>query len=137
MGTWRRIALAMTFGFILAGAIGVCRAEAAADNFDDFYKCPMSSEIKNREGALGWWSRRSAEQQRVVLALPCEERFVPLVCIFLYEPDLIGCTNKGIAEYRANKYCQAKCYDLLSQEMADCKQQFKKTFKRPFPPATS
>lgn len=89
------------------------------------------------DGARGWWDRRTAAQHKVILALPCEERYIPMVCIFLYEPDLVDCTNKGVAEKRATAACQKKGFDLMSQELADCKDEFKKTFKPPFPRVTS
>jgi hypothetical protein len=132
-----RATLAVAFCAASILVPGAERALAADDGLQDYLKCPMSSEIKNKEGAMGWWHRRTPQQQRIVLALPCEERFVPIVCIFLYDPDLVDCSNKGLAEYRANKACEAKGYDLLSQEMSDCKQNFKKTFKQPFSATTS
>lgn len=79
-----------------------------------------------------WWNKRTPEQQTYIRDLPCNERYIPMVCIFLFDPDLKGCTNRGVAESRANASCQAKGYDLMSQELADCKDTFKKTFKKPF-----
>jgi hypothetical protein len=137
MAAFMRVALATFLCLAFSIAPGVAPRAFAASNMEDYLKCPMSSEIKNKEGAMGWWNRRSPEQQRIVLALPCEERFVPIVCIFLYDPNLVECSNKGLAEYRANKACETKGLDLLSQEMADCKDSFKKTFKRPFGATTS
>lgn len=132
-----RLTTAALLGLVFAAGPGTTQTMAADDHLQDYLKCPMSSEIKNKEGAMGWWRRRSPEQQRIVLALPCEERFVPIVCIFLYDPDLVECSNKGLAEYRANKACEAKGLDLLSQEMSDCKARFKKTFRQPFSATTS
>lgn len=137
MRTFPQIALAALVGFALVVSALIVPAAAADQGLEDYLKCPMSSEIKNKDGAMGWWHRRSPEQQRIVLALPCEERFVPIVCIFLYDPNLVECSNKGLAEYRANKACEATGLDLLSQEMADCKAKFKKTFKQPFSATTS
>lgn len=79
-----------------------------------------------------WWDKRTPEQQKYIRELPCNERYIPMTCIFLFDPDLKGCTNKAVAESRANAACQAKGYDLMSEEMADCKAEFKKTFKPPF-----
>jgi len=137
MRAFLRIALAALMSLALVAGALIVPAAAVDQGLEDYLKCPMSSEIKNKEGAMGWWHRRSPEQQRIVLALPCEERFVPIVCIFLYDPNLVECSNKGLAEYRANKACEAKGLDLLSQEMADCKEAFKKTFKYPFSTKTS
>ena len=79
-----------------------------------------------------WWDKRTPEQQKYIRELPCKERYIPMVCIFLFDPDLKGCTNKGVAESRASAACQAKGYDLMSQEFADCKSDYKKNFKPPF-----
>tara|TARA_R110000868_G_scaffold144396_3_gene363489 strand:+ start:14590 stop:14973 length:384 start_codon:yes stop_codon:yes gene_type:complete len=79
-----------------------------------------------------WWDKRNPEQQKYISELPCEERYLPMICIFLFNPDLKGCTNDSVAEYRANKACQAKGLDLLSEEMLACKNDFKKSFKTPF-----
>lgn len=79
-----------------------------------------------------WWDKRNPEQQKYIRDLPCDERYIPMICIFLFDPDLKGCTNKGVAEFRASASCQAKGMDLLSQEMLDCKTEYKKSFKVPF-----
>lgn len=94
----------------------------------------MQSETRKipDERMQEWWDKRSPEQQKYIRELPCNERYIPMVCIFLFDPDLKGCTNKGVAESRANAACQSKGYDLMSQELADCKSDFKKTFKSPF-----
>lgn len=77
------------------------------------------------------------EQKKYIRELPCQERYIPMVCIFLWEPDLRGCTNKGVAEYRANKSCEEQGYALLSEEHVACKERYKKTFVPPFPGSTS
>ena len=79
-----------------------------------------------------WWDKRNPEQQKYIRELPCDERYITMVCIFLFDPDLKGCTNHGVAESRASAACQAKGLDLLSQEMSDCKDAYKKTFHAPF-----
>jgi hypothetical protein len=107
------------------------------DRDEAILQCLMSPLVKNVDGARGWWDRRTAAQHKIILALPCEERYIPMVCIFLYAPDLTDCTNKGVAESRAPAACQKKGFDLMSQELADCKEEFKKTFKPPFPRVTS
>lgn len=127
------------FAFVLALLAGVARqpAFAVSENDEGVVNCLMSSRVQNREGAQGWWDRRTEAQRKIILALPCSERYIPMVCIFLYEPDLVDCTNKGVAESRATSACQAKGYELLSQELVDCKAEFKKTFKPPFPHVSS
>lgn len=79
-----------------------------------------------------WWNRRSADEKKYISELPCEQRYIPMVCIFLFEPDLRGCTNKGGAEYRADKACTAEGHALLSEAHQACKERFKKTFVPPF-----
>jgi hypothetical protein len=119
-------------------AVGLQQNRAkAADNADAVASCLTSERVKSLEGARAWWKRRTPEEQRVVLAVPCDERYIPLTCIFLYEPDLIGCTNKGVAEKRATAACQAKGLELLSPAMTDCTEKFKKTFKAPLSGASS
>tara|TARA_R110000868_G_scaffold144396_3_gene363488 strand:+ start:14097 stop:14498 length:402 start_codon:yes stop_codon:yes gene_type:complete len=103
----------------------------ALGTVEDYLACPMSDQIRNKEAAIAWWNRRSELEQRLVLSVPCVERFAPIICIFLYNPDLKGCTEKGLAEYRANKSCQDRGMDLLSQQMSDCKEEFKRNYKPP------
>jgi hypothetical protein len=125
--------------FVLAATvlIGERQAFAVSSSDEGVIACLMSDRVKNREGAQGWWDRRTDAQHKIILALPCEERYIPMVCIYLFEPDLADCTNKGVAEKRATAFCQAKGFDLMSQELADCKGKFKKTFKPPFPHVSS
>ncbi|MGV8995985.1 MAG: hypothetical protein ACOH12_03455 [Parvibaculaceae bacterium] len=131
-----RVALAALFVWAMTLPITIIPTYALG-TVEDYLACPMSDQIKDKDAAIAWWNRRSEAQQRVVLALPCVERFVPIVCIFLYDPDLNKCTNDGVAEYRANKSCQDKGLDILSQDMSDCKAKYKKTYKPPFSKATS
>ncbi len=96
-------------------------------------ECIDSEKSGNPQATAAWWGRRSAEEKKYISELPCEERYIPMVCIFLYDPDLRGCTNKGVAEYRADKACSKKGHELLSVEHAACKEDFKKPFAPPFP----
>jgi hypothetical protein len=103
---------------------------AYADKAPD---CMQSDTRHMADGKLQeWWDKRSPEQQKYIRELPCKERYIPMVCIFLFDPDLKECTNKGVAESRASASCQAKGLDLMSQEFADCKDAYKKSFKVPF-----
>ena len=114
---------------------GVSEAQSASDTIPD---CINSETNGTRPGdGIAWWGRRTAEQKKYIRELPCNERYIPMVCIFLWEPDLRGCTNKGVAEYRADKECTKQGYELLSAEHVACKDQFKKTFVPPFPNPTS
>ncbi|MGB3811008.1 MAG: hypothetical protein WA943_13025 [Parvibaculum sp.] len=118
---------ALAFGLIAWTALP---SSALADKAPD---CMQSDTRKLSDERLQeWWDKRTPEQQTYIRDLPCKERYIPMVCIFLFDRDLKGCTNNGVAEFRANAACQAKGYDLMSEEMADCKETFKKTFKKPF-----
>ena len=112
-------------GLFLAGA-GEARAQGIPE-------CIDSDTIGNPQATAAWWGRRSAEEKKYISELPCKERYIPMVCVFLWEPDLRDCTNRGVAEYRADKACSADGYELLSEEHAACKERFKKTFVPPFP----
>lgn len=96
-------------------------------------ECIDSDKTGNPQATATWWSRRSAEEKKYISELPCEQRFIPMVCIFLWDPDLRGCTNKGVAEYKADRACTAEGHALLSEAHASCKDRFKKSFTPPFP----
>lgn len=96
-------------------------------------ECIDSDKAGNPQATAAWWNRRSPEQKKYISELPCEQRFIPMVCIFLWDPDLRGCTNKGVAEYKADKACSAEGHALLSEAHSSCKERFKKTFTPPFP----
>lgn len=96
-------------------------------------ECIDSDKTGNPQATAAWWNRRSPEQKKYISELPCEQRFIPMVCIFLWDPDLRGCTNKGVAEYQADRACSAEGHALLSEAHASCKDRFKKTFTPPFP----
>src|SRR5882757_847001 len=113
-------AAALVLGALIC--LGSKSVLAASKDDVGVINCLMSDRVKNREGAQGWWDRRTDAQHKIILALPCEERYIPMVCIYLFEPDLADCTNKGVAEKRATAFCQAKGLDLMSQELADCKE---------------
>ena len=120
--------------FVLAVSVTVWTAMPSAAKADQHPDCMQSDSRALPAGRTQeWWDKRTPEQQKYIRTLPCKERYIPMVCIFLFDPDLKGCVNKGVAEYRANAACEAKGYDLMSEEMLDCKNKFKKTFKNPFP----
>ncbi|MBX3503843.1 MAG: hypothetical protein KF895_00080 [Parvibaculum sp.] len=96
-------------------------------------ECIDSDKTGNPQATAAWWGRRSPEQKKYISELPCEQRYIPMVCIFLWDPDLRGCTNKGVAEYRADKACSAKGHAILSEAHEACKADFKKSFTPPFP----
>ncbi|MCE9649245.1 MAG: hypothetical protein K8R18_06425 [Parvibaculum sp.] len=119
--------------FALAVGLAVWTALPAPALADKAPECMQSDTRKIPDERMQeWWDKRTPEQQTYIRDLPCKERYIPMVCIFLFDPDLKGCTNKGVAESRANAVCQAKGYDLMSQELLDCKNNYKKTFKMPF-----
>ncbi|MBA4209590.1 MAG: hypothetical protein C0454_08680 [Parvibaculum sp.] len=96
-------------------------------------ECIDSEKTGNPQATAAWWGRRSAEEKKYISELPCEQRYIPMVCIFLWDPDLRGCTNKGVAEYRADKACAAKGHAILTEAHEACKADFKKSFTPPFP----
>lgn len=119
--------------FVLGFGLTAWTAMPTAAHADKAPDCLQSASRGVSDQSLQeWWNRRTPEQKTYIAGLPCDERYIPMTCIFLYDPDLKGCTNKGVAEFRANAACQAKGYDLMSQEQLDCKNKFKKTFKPPF-----
>lgn len=123
----------LLIGFAVIGLSFAGVEEAHAQGVPE---CIDSDKTGNPDATASWWGRRSAEEKKYISELPCEERYIPMVCIFLYDPDLRGCTNKGVAEYRADKVCTKKGFELLSEEHAACKDDFKKTFTPPFPAAS-
>lgn len=132
--------LLLGLGFCIAGSYAGSAAAQGSDaqGSSDIPDC-INSETNGTRPADGiaWWNRRTPEQQKYIRELPCNERYIPMVCVFLWDPDLRGCTNNGVAEYRADKACTAEGYELLSAEHAACKERFKKTFVPPFPNPTS
>lgn len=103
---------------------------------------PMPACVDSERGdaakAEAWWNRRTPEQQKYITELPCEERYIPMVCIFLFNPDLRGCVNKRVADYRASKYCDQQGYELLSAEHVACQKKWiREKYKEPFPNAGS
>lgn len=125
------VQICLVFGLgvvlFLVSAPGTAHAQGVPECID------TKDESRNNPGATAqWWGRRSAEEKKYISDLPCEERFIPMVCIFLYDPDLRACTNKGVAEYRADKECSSKGHALLSTAHAACKEDFKKSFTPPF-----
>ncbi|MEQ8378415.1 hypothetical protein [Parvibaculum sp.] len=128
----------LVLGLALVGISFFANGSEAQDASDPIPDC-INSETNGTRPADGiaWWGRRSTEQKKYIRELPCNERYIPMVCIFLWDPDLRGCTNKGVAEYRADKECTKQGYELLSAEHVACKERFKKTFVPPFPNTTS
>lgn len=116
------------------GLVGMAMGSSSA-HAQDVPECiDTDDQTRNNPAATAqWWSRRTPEQKKYISELPCQERFIPMVCIFLFDPDLRGCTNRGVAEYRADKSCTDKGLALLSEEHAACKEDFKKSFAPPFP----
>lgn len=113
---------------LLALPVSVAYAAAPVDGdrASNPWACLAPSSAEELANAKSWWDRRSAEEQAIMLSLPCEERFMPAVCIFLFEPDLKACTAKRVAEYRANRVCDAKGLEILTQEFVDCTEDYKR-----------
>ena len=113
---------------VLALPISTAYAAAPleADTVSNPWACLAPQSAEELSNARAWWNRRTAEEQSIMLSLPCEERFMPAVCIFLFEPDLKSCTAKRVADYRANRVCDAKGLELLTQEFVDCTEDYKR-----------
>jgi len=128
------ICLLLGLGIVLSGLVApqTAQAQGVPECIDT-----NNANQSNPQATAAWWGRRSAEEKKYISELPCEERYIPMVCVFLYEPDLRGCTNKGVAEYRADKACTAKGHALLSEAHSACKEEFKKSFTPPFPGQSS
>lgn len=104
--------------------------EARADKAPD---CLESTERPMAPGfTQTWWDKRTPQQQKYMRELPCEERYIPMVCILLADPDLKQCTNLRVADFRASRACKGKGADFMSEEFAACREAFKKTFVPPF-----
>lgn len=129
----RYLAIAAFVAFV--GAVGLAGA-ASAQQYEKTPDAPdcLSSDKRpsNPANTDGWWDRRTAEEQHYIRTLPCEERYIPTVCIFLFNPDLRACTIKGVAEKRANAACMAEGYELLTPEMANCEKKFISNFEPEF-----
>lgn len=112
---------------MLAGSALLLGAHSAkAESDEEAAACLAQKTPDDQAKALSWWGRRSADEKKILLSVSCEERYIPAVCIFLYDPDLKGCTAKGVAEYRAERACAAKGFKILTQEFVDCKEDWKR-----------
>lgn len=104
----------------------------AEDLYNELRRCLDSATQGNPAEGENWWNRRSAEQQKYMIELPCEEKHIVAVCVFLYDPDLTGCTNKGVARFRADRHCAAQGHEILSEERAACSREYVANFKPVF-----
>jgi len=121
--------MAFGLGMVVMKAMPVSAAEMPA--------C-VDSERGNAAKAQAWWDRRSPQEQKYISELPCEERYIPMVCIFLWVPDLQSCVNKRVGNFRASKYCDQQGFELLSEEHVACQKKWiREKYKEPFPNASS
>lgn len=111
---------------LAGGAVLGTSAVKAGESDAQASACLAQKTSDEQAKALSWWGRRSSEEKKILLSVSCEERYIPAVCIFLYDPDLKGCTAKGVAEYRAERACAAKGFEILTQELVDCKDDWKR-----------
>ena len=102
--------------------LGLPAGEARADTVPDCLEAETGPKV---EGAgQAWWDRRTAQEQNMMRTLPCKERYIVAVCIFLQEPDLNACVNKGVSRKRAAVHCAQEGHEILSKEMAACESAF-------------
>lgn len=119
MRHWCLIKLVMIIGLSFS-ALAVSTLFAAPAVADTIPECLDSKTTGNETNAQAWWDRRSAEEQSYMRDLPCEKRYIVAVCIFLYDPDIKACTNKGVARFDAARHCAAQGHEILSQADATC-----------------
>ena len=121
----------------MACGLGIIVMKAMPASASPMPSC-VDSDRGNATKAKAWWDRRSPQEQKYITELPCEERYIPMVCIFLWEPDLRGCVNKRVGDYRASKYCDQQGFEMLSEAHAACQKKWlKEKYKEPFPNASS
>lgn len=111
---------------LTGGAVAGLSGAGATESDEQASACLARKSPDEQAKALSWWGRRSADEKKVLLSVSCEERYIPAVCIFLYDPNLKDCTARGVAEYRAERACAAKGFKILTQEFVDCKEDWKR-----------
>lgn len=120
-----------------ACGLGVLAMKAMPASALEMPAC-VDSERGNVTKAQAWWDRRSPQEQKYISELPCEERYIPMVCIFLWVPDLQSCVNKRVGDFRASKYCDQQGFELLSEAHVACQKKWiREKYKEPFPKASS
>lgn len=100
--------------------------------FQSVQVCMDATDPQRRSSpgkAEAWWNRRSPEEQKLLIALPCGEKYIAATCMFLYDPNLKKCTDQGVARKRASASCAAKGLALLSPEAAACEAKYVENFK--------
>ncbi|MEQ9519751.1 MAG: hypothetical protein RLN89_09960 [Parvibaculum sp.] len=135
MSGFRSILFGVMFLFstvsVQAEPVANLPADASAQ-YEQVRVCTNNAKDANQTEGLNWWNRRTPQQQRYMLELPCEEKYIVTICVFLYDPDLKGCTNKGVARYRADRHCAAQGFEILSEEKAACEKEYVANFKPVF-----
>lgn len=111
------------FGLLLAAGLFVMGIASVPAQADAIPEC-IASEGAPEGEAQAWWDRRNATEQRLLRELPCDQRHITTVCIFLYDPDVVECTNRGVARYLSARHCADQGHALLSESEAACKAEF-------------
>ncbi|MEX0838727.1 MAG: hypothetical protein WD034_04275, partial [Parvibaculum sp.] len=78
------VQICLALGIALTFTLLIAPERAQAQPVPD---CIDSSDSRAQNTAA-WWGRRTAEEKHLITELECKERFIPMVCIFLWEPDL-------------------------------------------------
>jgi hypothetical protein len=107
-------------------------AMSSSASADEVPACLDSATQGNPVEAQNWWDRRTPEAQNYMRTLPCEERYIVAVCVFLYEPDLKACTNKGLARFRGDRHCAEQGHAMLSESKAACMEEYEQNFSDGF-----
>jgi|GEM_PF-906039 len=119
------------FAVIFAGSLSNS-ATAADETYEQMRACLDSVTQGDENAGQAWWDRRSAEQQRYMRELPCEEKYIVAVCVFLYDPDLKACTNRGVARFRGDRHCAVQGHEILSESKAACMRDYETNFQGVF-----
>jgi hypothetical protein len=128
----RLVQVCMLLGSALLFSSLLASPASAEDVYDELRHCLDSATQGNPTEGANWWNRRSSEEQKYMIELPCEEKYIVAVCVFLYEPDLKGCTNKGVARFRADRHCASQGHEILSEERAACSREYVANFNPVF-----
>lgn len=118
--------------YLMLGAVLAFFAFTTGAQADAVPACLDSVTQGNPVEAQNWWDRRTPEAQNYMRTLPCEERYIVAVCVFLYDPDLKACTNRGLARFRGDRHCAAQGHEILSESKATCMTEYERNFSAVF-----
>ncbi|MEG9862610.1 MAG: hypothetical protein V6Z81_09050 [Parvularculales bacterium] len=130
----------LSVGVLLAGIVGALSLLAPGTALAQDAGLPggfdpgcLMNEERPVEETIAWWNRRSPEEQELMMSLPCEERYIPAVCIFLGGGEqpiewVRECSDKQVAERRSFATCQEKGFEMMTEEFVACQDEVKATY---------